>query len=56
MRTRNKLTFLDKCRVKWGVSQGWHPARIAITLGIPLESVYAVLDDGFSGPEAPIAG
>jgi hypothetical protein len=47
-------TFFDRCRVKWGVRNGWSHARIALMLALPLESVCLIAASDFSGPELPI--
>jgi hypothetical protein len=54
MHSIDKLTFTDKCRIKWAIRNGWSAARVAIMLALPLEQVYETMDE-FSGPEAPIS-
>ena len=54
MQPIKKLTFLDRCHVKWAVRQGWPYARIAITLAVPFELVCSIADDESSTPEIPI--
>lgn len=48
------IAFLDKCRVKWGIRQGWSVARIAVALGLSMEAVSTVASEEFIGPELPI--